>query len=94
VSVIPSPFIKIYERGRDNTHTSLLRLMLVHMLMFVRKDSLDEVWLVCTVKSKRPNRDAVLRNREVPVDFPLKNGAGRPINPLNVVTGPPARRVK
>ena len=40
VSVIPSPFIKIYERGRDNTHTSLLRLMLVNtrVLVLERKD--------------------------------------------------------
>src|ERR1700679_623572 len=48
--------------------------------------------LVCTVKSQRPNRDAVLRNREVPLNSPLKNGGRRPINPLNVVTRPPARR--
>jgi hypothetical protein len=43
---------------------------------------------------KKQNRDAVLRNREVPAGLPLKKGGGRPINPLNVVTGPPARRVK
>jgi hypothetical protein len=43
VSGIPSPFIKIYKRGRDTTHPSLLLLMLVHMLVLVRKDFLDEV---------------------------------------------------
>jgi hypothetical protein len=34
---IPSPFIKIYERGRDTPHPSLLPLLPK------RKDFLDEV---------------------------------------------------
>jgi hypothetical protein len=33
---IPSPFIKIYERGRDTPHPSLLPLL-------PRKDFLDEL---------------------------------------------------
>src|ERR1700677_910770 len=40
------------------------------------------------------NRDVLLRKAPAGVTMALKNGRPRPINPLNVVTGPPARRVK
>ena len=53
---IPSPFIKIYERGRDTPHPSLLPLMLM------RKDFLDEVLVRPTLRpSDSRSRASMLR---------------------------------